>query len=68
LFKVEFLQSQFIEGGRLQPRTWQHVRIPLDVFGPLLSNYGTISIDRPPAGRGDAPLIVYVDNVILSGK
>jgi hypothetical protein len=68
LFKIELLQSQFIEGGTLQPKTWQHVRIPLDVFGPRLSHYGIISIDRPPAGRGDEPLILYVDNVILSGK
>ena len=68
LFKIELLQSQFIEGGKLQPKTWQHVRIPLDVFGPRLSRYGIISIDRPPAGRGDESLILYVDNVILSGK
>jgi hypothetical protein len=66
--KLELLQSQFIEGGALQPGTWQHVRIPLDVFGPLLSKYGIISIDRPPAGRTNEPLSLYVDNVILSGK
>ena len=68
LFKIELLQSQFIEGGKLKPSTWQHVRIPLDVFGPLLSSYGIISIDRPPAGRGNEPLTIYVDNVVLSGK
>ncbi|MFT3892068.1 MAG: glycosyl hydrolase [Anaerolineales bacterium] len=68
LFKVELLQSQFIEGGKLQPKTWQHVRIPLDVFGPQLSRYVIISIDRPAAGRTNEPLTVYVDNVILSGK
>lgn len=68
LFKLELLQSQFIEGGKLQPRTWQHIRIPLDVFGPLLSDYETISIDRPPAGRGNDPLTIYVDNVVLRGK
>jgi len=43
-FRVELLQSQFIEGGEIKPGTWQHVRIPLDVFGPLLSDYNDISI------------------------
>lgn len=68
LFKIEFLQSQFIEGGKLQPKTWQHVRIPLDVFGPLLSNFNIISIDRPPAGGNNDTLTIYVDNVILHGR
>jgi hypothetical protein len=72
LFKVELLQSQFIEGGKLAPGTWQHVQIPLDVFGPRLSRYRTISIDLPGAGRFGAddatPLYLYVDNVVLSGK
>jgi hypothetical protein len=64
---VELLQSQFIEGGKLQPGSWQHVQIPLDVFGPRLSYYGTISIDRPGHGSS-TPLTIYVDNVVLSGK
>lgn len=68
LFKIELLQSQFIEGGKIQPGTWQHVQIPLDVFGPMLSHYAIISIDRPPAGPGNAPLEIYVDNVMLRGK
>jgi hypothetical protein len=68
LYKVELLQSQFIEGGAIQPGVWQHVRIPLDVFGPMLSNYGTISIDRPGASAENTPLTIYVDNVILRGK
>lgn len=67
LFKVELLQSQFIEGGKLNPGTWQHVRIPLDVFGPMLSKYEIISIDRPGHGS-NTPLTIYVDNVILRGK
>lgn len=68
LFKVELLQSQFIEGGRIEPGNWQHVRIPLDVFGPLLSHYGIISIDRPGAGAENKPVRIYVDNVVLRGK
>jgi hypothetical protein len=68
LYKVELLQSQFIEGGAIQPGAWQHVQIPLDVFGPMLSNYGTISIDRPGASAENTPLTIYVDNVVLRGK
>jgi hypothetical protein len=68
LFKVELLQSQFIEGGKIEPGNWQHVRIPLDVFGPLLSHYGIISIDRPGAGAENKPVRIYVDNVVLRGK
>ncbi|MGB8984538.1 MAG: hypothetical protein WCC12_21910 [Anaerolineales bacterium] len=68
LYTVELLQSQFIEGGAIQPGTWQHVRIPVDVFGPMLSDYGTISIDRPGASADNTPLTIYVDNVILRGK
>jgi hypothetical protein len=67
LFKVELLQSQFIEGGILQPGSWQHVQIPLDVFGPRLSPYGMVSIDRPGHGS-NTPLTIYVDNVFLSGR
>ncbi len=67
LFKVELLQSQFIEGGKIVPGTWQHVQIPLDVFGPMLSKYETISIDRPGHGS-NTPMTIYVDNVILRGK
>jgi len=66
IFKIELLQSQFIEGGTIQPGSWQHVQIPLDVFGPMLSHYGTISIDRPGHGS-NTPLTIYVDNVSLSG-
>jgi len=68
LFKVELLQSQFIEGGKIVPGTWQHVRIPLDVFGPLLSDYDIISIDRPGASAPNQPVRIYVDNVVLRGK
>jgi hypothetical protein len=68
LFKVELLQSPFIEKGKIDPGTWQHVRIPLDVFGPLLSQYVIISIDRPGAGSANTPLRIYVDNVVLRGK
>jgi hypothetical protein len=64
---VELLQSQFIEGGTLQPGSWQHVQIPLDVFGPRLGHYGTINIDRPGHGS-NTPLTIYVDNVVLRGK
>lgn len=67
LFKVELLQSQFIEGGGIQSGHWQHVQIPLDIFGPRLSHYGIISIDRPGHGS-NTPLTIYVDNVILRGK
>jgi len=67
LFKVELLQSQFIESGKITPGTWQHVRIPLDVFGPMLSQYGIISIDRPGHGSNTS-MTIYVDNVILHGK
>ena len=66
-FKVELLQSQFIESGKLEPGSWQHVQIPLDVFGPRLSQYGMISIDRPGHGS-NTPLMIYVDNVTLRGK
>ncbi len=67
LFKVELLQSQFIEGGKIQPGTWQHVQIPLEVFGSSISDYDMISIERPGNGS-EAPMIVYVDNVMLRGK
>jgi hypothetical protein len=67
IFKIELLQSQFIEGGKLQPGIWQHVQIPLDVFGPMLSHYGTINIDRPGHGS-NTPLTIYVDNVVLQGR
>ena len=67
-FKVELLQSQFIEGGKIEPGNWQHVRIPLDVFGPLLSHYGIISIDRPGANTENKPVRIYVDNVVLRGE
>lgn len=67
LFKVELLQSQFIEAGKLQPGSWQHVQIPLDVFGPRLSQYGMISIDRPGHGS-NTPLMIYVDNLTLRGN
>lgn len=67
LFKVELLQSQFIEGGKIEPGKWQHVRIPLDVFGPLLSHYEIISIDRPGASAENKPVRIYVDNVVLRG-
>ena len=66
-FDVELLQSQFIEGGKIEPGTWQHVQIPLDLFGPSLSEYVMISIEH--SGHGSlTPLIIYVDNVILRGK
>ncbi|MCZ2128242.1 MAG: hypothetical protein LC099_10785 [Anaerolineales bacterium] len=68
IYRVELLQSQFIEGGTLQPGTWQHVQIPLDVFGPRLSRYVIISIDHPGASTADLPLLIYVDNVVLRGK
>ncbi len=68
LFKVELLRSQFIEGGQIEPGTWQHVRIPLDVFGPLLSRYVTLSIDRPAASTAEEPVRIYVDNVVLRGE
>jgi hypothetical protein len=64
---VDLLGSQFIEGGKIQPGTWQHVQIPLDVFGSLLSDYDMISIERPGNGS-ETPLMVYVDNVMLRGK
>ena len=67
LFAVELVQSQFIRGGRIQPGTWQHVQIPLDVFGPLLSSYPTFIIGRYGIGE-NKPLILYMDNIILSGK
>jgi len=66
-FKVELLQSQFIEGGKLMPGTWQHVQIPLDVFGPKLNYFDIICIERPGHGS-NMPLTIYVDNVILRGK
>jgi hypothetical protein len=67
LFTVGLLQSQFITGGELQPGTWQHIRIPLDVFGPLLSHYVTISLSGFSAIQ-DKPFTLYLDNVVLSGK
>ncbi len=67
IYRIELLQSQFIEGGKIIPGTWQLVHIPLDVFGPLLSKYETISIDRP-GHSSNTPLVIYVDNVILRGK
>lgn len=68
VFKIELLQSQFIEGGGIQPGTWQHVQIPLDVFGPFLSHYVHISIERPGTGYDNTPLVTYIDNVVLRGK
>ena len=67
LFSVELIQSQFIEGGILQPGVWQHVQIPLDVFGPMLSRYITINISRSGIGE-NKPLTLYVDNILLTGK
>ena len=64
---VNLLGSRFIEGGKIQPGTWQHVQIPLDVFGSSLGDYVMISIERPGNGS-EAPLMVYVDNVMLRGK
>jgi hypothetical protein len=63
-FRVELAQSQFIEGGKLQPGTWQHVKIPMDVFGPLFGNYVDISISN--YGAGDKPMVLYLDNIQLS--
>ncbi len=64
---VDLLRSEFIEGGKIQPGIWQHVQIPLDVFGSSLSDFVMISIERPGNGS-EAPLMVYVDNVMLRGK
>jgi len=68
VFRIELLQSQFIEGGSIQPGMWQHVQIPVDVFGPLLSHYGHISIERPGTGYDIRPLVTYIDNVVLRGE
>ena len=63
-FRVELSNSQFIEGGKQKIGVWQHVQIPLDVFGPLLSHYGIISISN---WRTD-PVVIYVDNLQLRGR
>jgi hypothetical protein len=63
-FRVELTQTQFIEGGKLQPGTWQHVKIPVDVFGPLFGNYITLSISN--FGAEDKPIVFYLDNIQLS--
>lgn len=63
-FRVELSNSQFIEGGKQKIGVWQHVQIPLDVFGPLLSHYGIISIGN---WRTD-PVVIYVDNLQLRGR
>lgn len=63
-FRVELTQTQFIEGGKLQPGTWQHVKIPLDVFGPLFGNYTDLSFSN--FGAVDKPLVFYLDNLQLS--
>ncbi len=65
--KVDLLGSQFIEDGKIQPGIWQHVQIPLDVFGSSLIDYVMISIERSGNGS-ETPLMVYVDNVMLHGK
>lgn len=67
IYSVGLIQGQFISGGKIQPGTWQHVQIPLDVFGPLLSHYPTFIISRSHFGE-NKPLILYLDNVILRGK
>ena len=67
-FRLELFQSQFIENGGIQPGKWQHVRIPLDVFGPLLSDYNDISIDQPGHLNPNKPIVIYLDNIVLSGK
>ena len=63
-FRVELSNSQFIDGGKQKIGVWQHVQIPLDVFGPLLSHYGIISISN---WRTD-PIVIYVDNLQLRGR
>lgn len=65
-FRVELTQTQFIEGGKLQPGTWQHVKIPVDVFGPLFGNYITLSFSN--FGAEDKPIVFYLDNIQLSKK
>ncbi len=65
-FRVELTQTQFIEGGTLQPGTWQHVQIPVDVFGPLFGNYITLSFSN--FGAEDKPIVFYLDNIQLSLK
>jgi hypothetical protein len=67
IYSVELVQSQFITGGKIQPGEWQHVQIPLDAFGPLLSQYPTFIISRSGIGE-NKPLTLYVDNVVLRGK
>lgn len=63
-FRMELSNSQFIDGGQQKIGAWQHVQIPLDVFGPLLSHYGIISISN---WRTD-PVVIYVDNLQLRGR
>jgi len=67
-FRLELFQSQFIEGGGIQPGKWQHVRIPLNVFGPLMGEYNDISIDQPGHLNPNQPIVIYLDNIVLRGK
>ena len=67
-FAVELFQSQMIEGGKIIPGTWQHVRIPLDVFSPLLSEYHDISINQPGYLNPGLPIVIYLDNILLKGQ
>ncbi len=64
-FKVELTHSQFLEGSDLLAGVWQHVQIPLDVFGPLIGTYRTISISNVSKQQ---PIVIYVDNVNLRGE
>ena len=65
--KIQLFQSPFIEGAKIKPGNWQHVQIPLDLFGTMLTQYDTFSIRRP-GNDSNSPLTIYVDNVILRGK
>ncbi len=63
-FTIEMPYSQYVEGGELKARTWQHVAIPLSAFGPALNPVHTLVI----SARNAAPITFYVDNVRLGGN